>query len=268
MNAIPGTIATAPGAKHTVTDKQVFVITAALFVVLSLAGFIPSSLEKVDAVQAGQRPPFPVALHVHAAIMGLWLLLLLAQSALAATGRRAAHRVLGITGAVLLPAFIVTCVLVIDATWEQMWSPATAAAMPEPALTGTRNFISNLVLMQIRALITFPVFVVWALLVRRRDPDSHRRLMLLGTAVPVLAGLDRLSGALGLTTAPASPISLEFWLLAVVLPILVLDFARGRGLHFTTKVWLAVNVVLAAAVNLLWNSPWWLETAPRLMGVA
>lgn len=268
MNAIPETLAAAPRLHRAITDRQVFVMTAALFVLLTLAGFIPSSLAKIDAVQAGQRPPFPVVLHVHAATMGLWLLLLLAQSALAATGRRAAHRVLGIAGVVLLPVIIVTGVLLIDATWKQLWSPATAAAMPEPALTGTRTFVSNILLLQARALVAFPLFVVWALLVRRSDPDAHRRLMLLGTAVPVLAGLDRLSEALGWTTMPASPISMDIWLLASVLPILVLDFARDRGLHYTTRVWLVVNLVMAATVNLLWNSPWWLQTAPRLAGVA
>ena len=138
----------------------------------------------------------------------------------------------------------------------------------EPALSATRSHVSNIMLLQIRALLAFPVFVIWALAIRRSDPDSHRRLMLLGTAVPVLAGLDRLSETLGWTLMPASPIAAEAWLLASVLPILVMDFARGRGLHFTTKVWLAVNAVMATAVNLLWNSQWWLETAPRLAGVA
>ncbi|MDQ2640065.1 MAG: hypothetical protein M3Y79_05750 [Pseudomonadota bacterium] len=268
MNAISGSIAAAPRLYRAITDRQVFVITAALFVVLTLAGFIPSSLAKIGAVQAGQRPPFPAVLHVHAVTMGLWLLLLLAQSGLAAAGRRAARRMLGIAGAVLLPVIVITGVLLIDATWKQLWNPATAAAMPEPVLTETRTFVSNIMLLQARALIAFPLFVVWALLIRRSDVDAHRRLMLLGTAVPVLAGLDRLSEALGWTTMPASPISMDIWLLASVLPILVADLARGRGLHFTTKVWLAVNVVMAALVNLLWNSPWWLETAPRLVGVA
>lgn len=268
MNAISGSIAAAPRLYRAITDRQVFVITAALFVVLTLAGFIPSSLAKIDAVQAGHRPPFPMVLHIHAVTMGMWLLLLLAQSGLAATGRRAAHRILGIAGAVLLPVIIITGVLLIDATWKQLWSPATAAAIPEPALTETRTFVSNIMLLQARALITFPVFVVWALLIRRSNPDAHRRLMLLGTAVPVLAGLDRLSEALGWTTMPVSPISMDIWLLASVLPILAVDFARGRGLHFTTRVWLAVNVAMAIVVNMLWNSNWWLETAPRLVGVA
>jgi hypothetical protein len=268
MNAISGSITATPRIHRTITDRQVFVITAALFVVLTLAGFIPSSLAKIDAVQAGQRPPFPLVLHLHASTMGLWLLLLLAQSGLAASGRRAAHRVLGLAGVVLLPVIVVTGVLLIDATWKQLWSPAATTAMPEPVLTETRTFVSNIMLLQIRALVAFPAFIAWALMIRRSDPDAHRRLMLLGTAIPVLAGLDRLSEALGWTLMPASPLAMEFYLLASVLPILVLDFVRGRGLHFTTQVWLGVNLVMATAVNLLWNSPWWLETAPRLVGVA
>src|SRR5690606_33633478 len=153
--------------------RRVFLITAVLFVLLTLAGFLPSSLAKVQAVQAGQRPPFPAVLHVHAVTMGLWLLLLVAQSALAAAGRRTTHRILGIVGVVLLPVILITGVLLIDATWRPLWSPAAAAAMPEPVLTETRTFVSNILLLQIRALVAFPVFIAWALLVRRRDADAH-----------------------------------------------------------------------------------------------
>ena len=43
-------------------------------------------------MKAGARPPFPPMLHVHAVLMGSFLLLLLAQTVLMATGRkRAAH---------------------------------------------------------------------------------------------------------------------------------------------------------------------------------
>jgi hypothetical protein len=192
MNAIPSGVLAArkPAGTRLLTDRNVFVATAALLVVLTLAGFIPSSIEKVGAVQGGQRPPFPVVLHVHAVVMGLWLMLLLTQSTLAASGRRTLHRTLGMGGMVLL-----------------------------------------------------------------------------GTAIPVLAGLDRLSASLGLTLMPASPLAMEAWLLASVLPLLLLDW-RQRRLHFTTSAWLAVNAVMAVAVNLLWNTAWWQQTAPRLVGVA
>lgn len=267
MNAIAQSIPAAPPLAR-IAERHVFVFTAALFVVLTLAGFIPSSLAKIAAVEAGQRAPFPLVLHVHAALMGLWLLLMLAQSALAASGRRALHRVLGIIAALSLPVIAVTGVLLIEHTWQGLWSPAAAAAMPPALLEETRGFVSNILLMQARALVVFPLLVVWALWLRRRDTGAHQRLMLLATAIPVVAGLDRLSTALGLSTAPASPLSMDLWMLASVVPLLAWDLLRHRSLHPATRLWLAVNLPLAIATNLLWNSPWWLATAPRLMGVA
>lgn len=58
-------------------DRWIFVFTAVWFIAIVLVGFIPDSLMKVAAVQAAQRPPFPTVLHVHAVLMGSFLLLLL-----------------------------------------------------------------------------------------------------------------------------------------------------------------------------------------------
>jgi hypothetical protein len=52
-----------------------------------------------------------------------------------------------------------------------------------------------------------------------------------------------------------------------VLPLLAWDLLRCRQLHRASQVWLAVNLPLAIATNLLWNTDWWLATAPRLVGV-
>jgi hypothetical protein len=267
MNAIAESIIPAPPLTARVAERHVFIFMAALFVVLTLAGFVPSSLAKIHAVQAGQRPPFPVELHVHAAMMGAWLLLLLTQSALAASGRAALHRILGIAGALLLPAIVISGVLLIAVTWKGLWGPGSAA-MPAAALAETRTFVTNILLLQARSLLVFPAFVIWALCVRRTDADSHKRLMILGTAVPLAAGLDRLTTALGWTTMPASPLALDVYMLASVLPLLIWDLLRQRRIHATARLWLAVNLPLAAATNLLWNSDWWLAAAPRLLGVA
>jgi hypothetical protein len=262
MNAVAESMA-ATLPQFRISERRVFVLLAALFVVLTLAGFVPSSMDKIQAVQAGQRPPFPPILHVHAALMGAWLLLLLAQSALMAAGRRALHRVLGFAGAAVLAAIIVSGVLLIADVWNGLWGPA-AAVMPEGALAETRSFVTNILLLQARALVVFPLFVVWGLWLRRRDPDAHQRMMLLGTAVPVVAGLDRLATALGWPTVPPA---LDVYLLVSVLPLLLWDAVHHRRIHAATRAWLAVNLPLAALTWWLWDSPWWLAVAPRLMGV-
>ena len=81
-------------------DRWIFVFMAAWFIAIVLAGFIPDSLMKVEMVRTGQRPPFPMVLHMHAVVMGAFLLLLFAQTWLMATGRKAMHMQLGI-GSVL-----------------------------------------------------------------------------------------------------------------------------------------------------------------------
>jgi hypothetical protein len=44
-------------------DRWIFVFMAAWFIAIVLTGFIPDSLEKIAAVKAGERPPFPLVLH-------------------------------------------------------------------------------------------------------------------------------------------------------------------------------------------------------------
>jgi hypothetical protein len=79
-------------------DRWIFVGMAAWFIAIVLTGFIPDSIMKVGMVQAGARPPFPAVLHMHAVLMGSFLLILLAQTWLMATGRKAMHMQLGLLG--------------------------------------------------------------------------------------------------------------------------------------------------------------------------
>ena len=96
-------------------------ITAALFVAIALAGFIPSSLAKLAAVQAGARPPFPLVMHLHAVLMGTFLMLLLAQTLLVATGRCALHRTLGLSAMVVAPALVIVGFLMMTQVGRIDW---------------------------------------------------------------------------------------------------------------------------------------------------
>ena len=68
-------------------DRWIVVFMAAWFILIVLIGFIPDAIAKVHAVQTGQRPPFPLVMHMHAVAMGSFLVLLLAQTVMVATGR-------------------------------------------------------------------------------------------------------------------------------------------------------------------------------------
>ena len=79
-------------------DRWIFVAMAVWYIIVVLVGFIPDSMMKIGMVEAGIRPPFPPILHAHALVMGSFLLVLLAQTWLMATGRPANHMRLGNQG--------------------------------------------------------------------------------------------------------------------------------------------------------------------------
>src|SRR5689334_17163753 len=88
-------------------DRWIFVFMAAWYIGIVLLGFIPDAIGMVAAANAGQRPPLPVILHVHAVVMGSFLLLLLTQSVLMATGRCELHKRVGIAAFALVPVLVV-----------------------------------------------------------------------------------------------------------------------------------------------------------------
>ena|SRR5579859_1633232 len=71
-----------------VIDRWIYVFPAASFIAIVLTGFIPGSLDKIAAIRTGALPPFPPILHIHAVIMGSFLLLLLGQTLLVAFDQR------------------------------------------------------------------------------------------------------------------------------------------------------------------------------------
>jgi len=255
----------AAGSFARLADRWIYVFMAALFVVTTLVGFIPDSIGMVAAVRAGQRPPLPPIYHAHAVLMGSWLLLLLTQSTLVATGRTALHRRLGLAGMVLAPAMVAAMLGMVLTAW---WSVAAMpdGAMPAEALQSTKSLVANLTLEQFRTMLFFAVFVGWALSVRKHDPQTHKRLLILATVLPLPAAIDRMTWLY--STLPASPTSAEVYSLLWLMPALIYDVARRGSVHRAYVIGIALNLPFVAASQLLWGSAWWMATAPKLMGVA
>lgn len=63
-------------------DRWIFVSMAIWFIAVILTGFIPDSLTKITAGQAGERPPFPLVPHFHAVLMATFVLLVPVQTTL------------------------------------------------------------------------------------------------------------------------------------------------------------------------------------------
>src|SRR5919106_1420268 len=105
-------------------DRWIFVFMAAWFIGIVLTGFVPDALMKVGAVQAGKRPPFPAIMHVHAVVMGAFLMLLLTQSVLMATGRRELHLRVGIAAFAFVPVLVVVGFILAPTIYHQVWNMA------------------------------------------------------------------------------------------------------------------------------------------------
>jgi hypothetical protein len=108
-------------------DRWIFVFMAVWFIAIVLAGFIPDSLMKVAMVESGLRPPFPIVLHMHAVLMGSFLLLLLAQTTLMATGRREYHMQLGLVGYALAALLVIVGFILVPTMYHQVWGGAQMA---------------------------------------------------------------------------------------------------------------------------------------------
>lgn len=251
-----------------VVDRWIYVFMAALFFVTVLVGFIPDSIAKIGAVQAGQRPPFPTVLHVHAVLMGCWLSLLMAQTALMATGRTAYHRQLGLASMVLAPAMVVTGILLVPTMYLTVWGALQAGLPPqaEAALKETFAFQTNIALFQIRAAFVFSLMVGLGVAARGKDAGLHKRLMILATATPLPAAFDRI-GWLP-SSLPASPTTIDLYLLLWISPMFLWDLYRLRRIHPAYLIWIGANLPFAIAAHALWGSKWWFETFQRIMGVA
>jgi hypothetical protein len=79
------------------------------------------------------------------------------------------------------------------------------------------------------------------------------------------AAIDRMSWLPN--TIPASAVGTDLYILAAVSPLFVWDVVRNRRVHEAYWIWLGISLPFCAIVYSLWNTPWWLATAPKLMGV-
>ncbi len=247
-------------------DRWIFVGMAVWFIAITLTGFIPDSIMKVGMVQAGARPPFPIVLHIHAVLMGSFLVILFTQTWLMATGRRGLHMQLGVLGMAVAAALVVVGFVLAPTMYYQTWNALQSApAAGRAELQQVLSVKDNIFLLQMRIGILFPLFLAIGLRARGANAGLHKRMMFLATVMALPAGIDRISWLP--TTFPASPLAVDLYTVLAISPMLLWDLIRNRRLHEAYWIWFAVTIPFAVAVNMLWDTPWWHSTAKHIMGV-
>lgn len=172
------------------------------FLVTAFAGFAPTYYLK----GLSHTPPLGPLLHVHGLVFTAWLLLLLTQTTLVAAHRVDLHKRLGIAGAMLAAVMV-----------PLGWMTALAAARGGAARPGLASL--SFLIFPLGQILLFAGFI-GAALWKRRQPELHRRLVLIATACLMTPALSRLVG---------SPIvSLALTALFVVAGILHDWRSRGR----------------------------------------
>lgn len=245
-------------------DRWIYVFMAAGFVVITLTGFIPDSVTKIAAVADGTRPQFPLILHIHAVLMGSFLMLLLTQTWLAATGRLGWHVRLGVTSAVLVPALVIVGFLLAPAIYQETLQSAQNAAPEErEKLQALLLRKENILLNQTRIGILFPLFIAIGLSARRKDAGLHKRMMILATASALGPAFARITWLP--TNFPASPVSNELYMLGVIAPMFFWDVYRNGFVHKAYIMWAGISLPVVTVMAALWDTAWWHATARAIL---
>lgn len=237
-------------------DRWIYVVSVALFLVIVLVGFIPDSLMKIAMVEAGQRAPFPVILHVHAVLMGSYLLFLLSQTWLVATGRTARHRAVGPIGGLLAVALVVVGFILAPTMYHQVAGALeTAPAAAQPQLGALLKWMENILLLQTQAGILFALFTGIGLAMRNRDPGLHKRMMIIAPAMALGAAFARMPWLPH--TMPASPLSIQLYQLLALAPLFTWDVMRNGRIHRAYWILGVAYLSMCLLIHQLWDTPGW-----------
>jgi vacuolar-type H+-ATPase subunit I/STV1 len=222
---------------------------------IAVAGFVPTFWAPLAA---GRLELAPITA-LHAALFYGWIVLFVAQTSLAATGRYGHHRALGVVGVLLAAAMLVVGWMVAIHSYH-VHSAAGHAARAGPFLIAP---LTNM-------LFFAGTVAIAAANVRR--PDVHKRLMVLATAVVVTPAIARAIQVMvaGVDAVGAPPIERTI-VAAIAVDLLILvaiayDWrTRGRP-HPVYVFGLGLWVALQVGRIPLAHTPAWHATVAWLTG--
>jgi hypothetical protein len=245
------------------SGQIIYVGMAALFIVVAVTGFAPRSL----AIVTGQMPVPAFIVHVHAATMSAWLALFLAQTLLMRNGRSAVHRSVGAASFVIAPAMLLTMSMLVIGISVTVLDPASAMPLDVRA----RSFAFMAFVMG-RAALLFALFYVWAILTRKTDRETHKRMMVLATFVVIDAALGRMTwlpGAAGgqFMTADIGYDAIHLYQLLLIVPAIASDLLRRKRVHWSYLLGTGLFLACAIATHLAWSSLRWQQLVAGWSGL-
>jgi uncharacterized membrane protein YozB (DUF420 family) len=197
-------------------------------------------------------PPEPFFM-LHGAVFAAWFVLLVVQPSLVAAGRTDLHRRLGMAGAVLAVMMVVVGI-----------KGALLAASRAGGFVGVPIPPLSFMAIPFFDMVIFAVLIGCAI-ARRQDPQTHKRLMLVGSISLLSAAIARWPFELMATPSPLVFFGITN---AFLLAVVAWDLATRRRLHPAT-LWGGLLVVVSQPLRLVVSGTEpWLAFARWATGVA
>ena len=213
---------------------------SALMAITVLVGFWPTYFGPLVTGSLEKQ----LVVHFHGVVFMGWIVLFTTQGVLASTGHIALHRKVGKAG---IAYGVLIIVVGLVTTFNQL-ANGIAAGEAEAAQRGLIAPFTDMIF--------FPMFF-GAAIAFRRQPEIHKRLMLLATVMLLVAAVLRMR--LGM------PAFLSIWLAPVVIAM-IYDYATRRLIHPVYVIGLVALTVIAFR-GLLRETDFWMSIARGLSGL-
>ena len=220
------------------SERRFYTAMAIAILATVLVGFAQSFY--LRPLFPGTPSPSERVFYAHGVLFTSWILLLIAQTSLIASGRTALHRRIGPYGAALAVAMVLVGIYVALVAAKR---PGGYIGIPEPPL--------QFLIVPFVDVVLFGTFVALAI-VKRRDPQSHKRLMLLATVNLVTAAIARFP-----VVVDAGPVAFFALTDAFIVALAVWDL-RTRGRLHSVTLWGGLATIVSQPLRLALSGtdPW------------
>jgi uncharacterized membrane protein YozB (DUF420 family) len=175
--------------------------------------------------------PLPSAIiHVHGAIFSSWILFLLAQTTLVASGRVDIHRRIGIAG------FLLACLMVVVGVWAATNSLGRGGGPPG---IDPKTFY----IIPITDMLIFAVLVFFAYRARF-DSAAHKRIIIIATVALMIAAIARWPVPL----VHRNPLAAALLSYVFLLMLVVYDLWSTHKIHRAT-IWASVFLIFVQQIR-------------------
>jgi hypothetical protein len=248
MATIAGTV-----GDRKASERRFYTRMALFLVVLVLLGFGPSFyLRNVVPSYPRPNPTLPPAVILHGTVFTLWMAAVVMQTQLIAAGRVQLHMRTG--KLVVGLALLMLPVMYLTAVWQ-------VARANQPPFTTPVDWT----IVPLAVIVPFAV-LIWQGWARRRDVQSHKRLMLSAAIMTVMGPS---IGRLPIAPPTLTGFTIQLLLgLALFVPLLIHDRRKHGHVHPATQFGFALaTITIAIPLAVFWLDLPWDRVASHLPGI-